>query len=163
MEQFSVFSVLASLNYKTTRKKKLKYSFYDLDEGMVTRMPKLSYGVNPDSAKTVVTVLPDGKETKNIANIGDIVISGISGEKYVIRAEKFSRLYVGKIGETITPEQSERTVARYTGSKTITFTAPWGENMILKTGDYVVKESDGSSYYRIAKAEFEKTYEPIPK
>lgn len=162
-EEFSAFSVLASLNYKTTRKKKLKYTFYDLEEGMVTRMPKLTYGVNPDSAKTVITILPDGKETKNIANIGDIIVSGISGEKYVIRAEMFSRLYVGKIGETVTPEQSERTVAHYTGTKTITFTAPWGENMILKTGDYVVRESDKASYYRIAKAEFEKTYEPIPK
>lgn len=163
MEQFSVFSVLAALNYKPTRKKKLKYSFYDLEEGMVTRMPKLTYGVNIDSAKPVITILPDGKETKNIANIGDIIVSGISGEKYVIRAEKFSRLYVGKIGETVTPEQSERMVAHYTGAKPITFTAPWGENMILKPGDYVVRESDGNGYYRIAKAEFEKTYEPIPK
>ena len=163
MEQFSVFSILMGLDYKPTRKKKLKYAFYDLDEGMVARMPKLSYGVNIDNSKVVITVLPDGKETKNVANIGDIIVSGVSGEKYVIRAEKFSRLYVGKIGETVTPEQSERTVARYTGAKTLTFTAPWGENMILKTGDYVVRESDGSSFYRIAKAEFEKTYEPIPK
>jgi hypothetical protein len=35
--------------------------------------------------------------------------------------------------------------------------------MIAKTGDYIVRESDGSSYYRIAKAEFEKTYQPIAK
>jgi hypothetical protein len=163
MEQFSVFNVLASLTYRPTRKKKLKYAFYDLEEGMINRMPKMSYGVNPDSAKTVVTILPDGKETKNVANMGDIIVCGVSGELYVIRAEKFSRLYDGVSGQTVTPEQSERSVARYTGSKTITFTASWGESMIVKTGDYVVRESDGSSYYRIAKAEFEKTYQPIAK
>jgi hypothetical protein len=48
------------------------------------------------------------------------------------------------------------------GSQTITFQAPWGEQMILKNGDYVVREADGKGYYRIAKAEFEKTYEKIP-
>ena len=49
------------------------------------------------------------------------------------------------------------------GQAAVTFRAPWGEDMILKKGDYVVREKDGSGFYRIAKAEFEKTYNPIPK
>ena len=30
--------------------------------------------------------------------------------------------------------------------------------MILKPGDYIVKETDSSGYYRIAKKEYEETY-----
>ena len=163
MQPFMTHNILASLDYTPVKKKKLVYKYYDLEEGMAARMPKLTYGVNPDSSKVVITVLPDGKETKNVASQGDIIVSGVSGEKYVIRAEKFSKLYVGKIGEDVYPEQGERMVARYEGQSAVSFRAPWGEDMILKNGDYVVREKDGSGFYRIAKAEFEKTYNPIPK
>jgi hypothetical protein len=39
----------------------------------------------------------------------------------------------------------------------VTFTAPWGESMILKPGDYLVKDGD-AGYYRIAKLEYDQTY-----
>lgn len=162
MQTFSAHAMLASLSYRPTRKKQLPYKFVDLMKVDVKGMPALSYGVNYESGLVVVTVLPDGKETSNTAEKGDIIMSGVSREKYVIKAAKFPKLYAGSIGRTVTPEQSPRMVARYTGSQTITFQAPWGEQMILKNGDYVVREADGKGYYRIAKAEFEKTYEKIP-
>ena len=31
--------------------------------------------------------------------------------------------------------------------------------MVMKPGDYLVKVKDGSGYYRIAKKEFEQTYQ----
>ena len=80
----------------------------------------------------------------------------------MVKAAKFSKLYTGSIGSTIHPEQTPRMVARYTDSKPLTFKAPWGEDMIVKQGDYIVREADGNGYYRIAKAEFERTYERIP-
>lgn len=163
MQPFTTHSTLSSLDYRPVKKRKLMYSFFDLEEGMMTRMPKLSYGVNPTNGITVVTILPDGKETRNTANQGDIIMCGVSGEKYVIRAEKFPKLYEGKIGGKVHPEQGDRMVARYDGAAAVTFRAPWGEDMILKKGDYVVREKDGSGFYRIAKAEFERTYNPIPK
>jgi hypothetical protein len=50
-------------------------------------------------------------------------------------------------------------VAEYTGKEPVTFKASWGEDMILKPGDYLVKEGEGA-YYRIAKKEYEQTYNP---
>ena len=161
MQTFSTHTVLASLQYRPVRKKALPYKFIDLNRMDIDAMPALSYGMNPNKGVAVVTILPDGKETSNTADKGDIIMSGVSREKYVIKAAKFPKLYTGGIGSTVTPEQTPRMVARYTGSQTITFEAPWGEQMILKTGDYVVREADGKGFYRIAKAEFERTYERV--
>lgn len=147
---------LSSLKYYRTAKKRLVYTFVPVYSDA---MRPLTYTVAKEPME-VETILPDGKETKNKANVGDIVVCGISREKYVIRKEKFASLYSGTIGGSVTVIPQSREVARYTGADTITFKAPWGEDMVLKSGDYVVK--DGSGYYRIAKAEFERTYEGIP-
>lgn len=161
MQTFSAHALLASLSYRPVRKKQLPYKFVDLNKMGMNGMPALSYGITPEKS-VVVTRLPDGKETSNTAEPGDIIMSGVSREKYVIKAAKFPKLYTGSIGKDVIPEQTPRMVARYTEPQTITFEAPWGEQMILKTGDYVVREADGKGFYRIAKAEFEKTYERIP-
>lgn len=157
----SAEEILAALPYQPTRKKPLRYKFVDLSKTERAQMPAMSYGVNPQSGVQVVTVLPDGKETTNVAESGDIIMSGASREQYVIKAAKFPKLYTGTIGSPVTPEQSPRMVARYTGTEPVTFQASWGEQMVLKPGDYVVREADGKNYYRIAKAEFERTYQPV--
>jgi hypothetical protein len=104
----------------------------------------------------------DGKETQNVAEPNDIILSGPSGEKYSIKAAKFPKLYFGNIGGPIHPEQSPRNVAVYGGNIPVNFVAPWGENIVLKPGDYLVKEDEGK-YYRIAKKEYEMTYNPPGK
>jgi len=162
MQSFSAHSILSTLTYVPVTKKKINYSFFDLTARGIKSMPSLSYGVNPTEGVRVVTKTADGKETENTARKGDIIMSGIGGEKYVIRADKFLKLYVGRVGSAVHPEQGPRLVARYTGKGTISFKAPWGEDMILKSGDYVVKEKDGGGYYRIAKKEYESTYNPVP-
>ena len=158
---FSTHSLLASLEYKAVTKKKLTYSFHDLTRRSMQSMTPLSYGVCPVDGRTVVTQTADGRETQNTANTGDIIMSGINREKYVIRAEKFLKLYIGRIGGAVQPEQTPRMVARYTGNSPVTFKAPWGEDMVLKPGDYVVREADGKGFYRIAKKEYEATYNPL--
>jgi len=154
-------AVLSSLKYHAVKKKRIMYQFYDLSKGSMDQMPKLSYGVNGTDNLKVTTVLPDGKETQNVAAKDDIIMCGPSREKYVVKSAKFPKLYEGKIGGKVYPEQGDRMVARYTGKATITFRASWGEDMVLKQGDYVVRETSG--YYPIAKAEFEKTYNTVPK
>lgn len=162
MQSFSAHAILSSLRYHRTRKKRLRYSYFDLSKGSMDAMPRLSYGVNDKIDIKVVTKLPDGQETVNTAKVGDIIMCGVSKEKHVIRGERFPYLYIGMIGKEVVPEQSPRLVARYTGDEAITFKAAWGEDMILKKGDYVVQARDGKNFYRIAKAEFEKTYEKVP-
>lgn len=150
--------MLLGLRYHATRKLALVYS-HAPEQG--PHKP-LSYSVATRETP-VVTRLPDGVETKNTAKVGDLIFTGIGGERYVIRAAKFPSLYVGDIGGPLSVIPTTRMVARYTGSKTITFKAPWGEDMVLKNGDYVVREQDGKGHYRIARVEFERTYLPIPK
>ena len=152
---------LGGLRYHPVKKLRRKYSLW---QGLSTssdlgKMPKMTWAVAPIQMQ-VVTYTQDGKETENTAAAQDIVMSGPSGERYVVRAAKFPKLYTRQ-GDTVTPDQTPKQVALYTLPQTIVFKAPWGEDMILKPGDYVVKDGDG--YYRIAKKEFELTYNRVPK
>lgn len=147
----------AQMKFLPTRKKILKYKFIPSGQ----RMTPLSYRLSDQDGELVKTITStdtaDNPETKNVALKGDVVMSGPSGENYVVKAAKFGKLYDGNIGGIVYPEQSPRMVAMYTGQRPVTFTAPWGESMKLEPGDYLVKDGD-AGYYRIAKAEYKQTY-----
>jgi hypothetical protein len=151
-QNVDIEQVASGMQFLPTSKKKLTYRPSQDSENM----PAMSYTVAPERMP-VVTVTSDGKETQNVAEQGDVIISGASGERYVVKAAKFPKLYVGQVGGPVHPEQSPRNVAVYTGAEVVQFTAPWGESMVLKPGDYLVKEDEGK-YYRIAKHEYEETY-----
>ena len=146
--------VASTLNFKPVTKQKLVYKY--VPNGVVGSMPPMTY-TESDKPQQVVTMTADGKETQNNAELGDIIISGATGENYVIKKAKFPKLYHGSIGSDVYPEQSPRQVAVYNGEP-VSFKAPWGEDMIIKPGDYLVKDPANTGYYRIAKVEFEKTY-----
>ena len=151
--------ILPTLEFKETTKQAKKYEYAKSSQNM----PAMSYTV-VQQQQPVVTVTSDGKETQNTAEPNDIIMSGPSREQYVVKPEKFigeRGLYTGKVGGTVTPEQSPRIVARVENiTQDITFKAPWGEDMILKRGDYLVKDGD-QGYYRIAQKEYDETYNPI--
>jgi hypothetical protein len=150
-------TIAAGLNFVPTSKKKLVYRFVATPENM----PPMSYTV-AEKSQPVVTVTSDGKEKQSVAETNDIIMSGPSQEQYVIKAAKFPKLYSGQVGGPVTTEQSPRMVAVYTGQDTVMFKDSWGEDMVLKPNDYLVKEGDGK-YYRIAKLEYEQTYNPPGK
>lgn len=155
-ESTTLEEILPSLQWKQTTKQPKKYSYAD----STANMPPMSYTV-AQQEQQIVTHTADGKETQNVAAPNDVVMSGPSREQYVVKAAKFPKLYTGKIGDVVVPEQSPRTVARVDAiEQPITFKAPWGEDMILKKGDYLVKDGD-QGYYRIAKHEYEQTYNEI--
>lgn len=151
--------IASQLKFLPTTKINRLYQF--VKDGVPGRMPKWSYTIST-TQQPVVTITSDGKETQNVADVNDIIMSGPSGENYVVKAAKFPKLYQGELGKPIMPEQSPRLVALYSGQQPVMFTAPWGESMVLKPGDYLVKDGD-QGYYRIAKAEYEKTYNPPGK
>jgi hypothetical protein len=151
-QQVDINQVASQLQFQPTSKKKLMYQFVQSTDNM----PAMSYSV-AQQQMPVVTMTADGKETQNTAEPNDVVMSGPSREQYVIKSAKFPKLYQGQIGGPVNPEQGPRNVAIYNGQEQVNFTAPWGENMVLKPGDYLVKEAEGK-YYRIAKQEYEKTY-----
>jgi hypothetical protein len=150
-------TILADLKFKPTRKKQLSYRFWDLRIRPFVDMPRMSYAVNRVEGLRIETIIGGRTETVNIARKDDFIVCGPLGEKYVIKAEKFPRLYIGNVGGIVKPEQSDRLVAKYDGKQDITFNAPWGEKMLAKPGDWIVK--DGQGYYRIARVAFDATYE----
>lgn len=151
--------VASQLEFLPTRKQAKQYKF--VKDGKPGSMPAMTYTVAATETP-VVTITSDGKETQNVAQPNDIIMSGPSKENYVLKGAKFPKLYQGEIGQTVVPEQGPRMVAAYTGKDAVTFTAPWGESTVLKPGDYLVKDGD-QGYYRIAKVEYEQTYNPPGK
>lgn len=146
--------IASQLMFQPTSKRKLVYQYTQNPYNM----PAMTYSVATQKMP-VITIASDGKETQNVAEPNDVIISGPSRENYVVKAAKFPKLYVGQLGKPIFPEQSPRNVALYSGDTSVSFIAPWGENMVLKPGDYLVKEDEGK-FYRIAKKEYEATYNP---
>jgi hypothetical protein len=146
--------IAAQLQFQPTTKKKLVYQYVDSDQNM----PPMTYTVAKEP-KMLQTPLDNSEK---MVTVNDIIMSGPSRENYSVDSAKFPKLYVGNIGGPIHPEQSPRNVALYTGNVPIIFTPSWGGTMDLNPGDYLVKEAEGK-YYRIAKKEYEMTYNPIGK
>lgn len=158
LTEVDINQVASQLEFLPTRKQAKQYKF--VPNGEQGKMPAMSYTVL-DQDQLVVTHTTDGKETQKQAKAGDIMMSGPTRENYAIDRAKFGKNYQGEIGQTVVPEQSPRQVAHYTGDQAVSFMASWGEQMVLKPGDYLVR--DGSHYYRIAKVEYEQTYNPPGK
>lgn len=150
-------SVAARLEFLPTHKQQIKYKF--VEDGVPGQMAPFTWTV-ANQPQRVITVTLDGKETENTAKPSDIIMSGPSKENYVLPEDKFKKLYTELKDGIVIPEQSPRSVAKYQGNDTVKFKASWGEDMILKPGDYLVKETSGKGYYRIAAAEYEQTYNP---
>jgi len=156
-ENVDINQVASTLEFKPVTKQKLVYKY--VENGKPGSMAPMTY-TKSTVQQPVVTTTADGKETQNTAEVGDIIMSGATGENYVIKAAKLPKLYNGTVGKDIYPEQSPRQVALYSGEP-VTFKAPWGEDMVIKPGDYLVKDPANNGYYRIAKVEFEKTYNKL--
>lgn len=150
MEQ--LLSILPNLTFNLVTKKPIEYKLFN---GIIDDMPAFSYIIHSGLDTLIETFTSDGKETENIAKNNDVIICGPSLEKYVLLNNKFIQKYEINNGIAI-PEQSPRTVAEYLGEEEIYFTASWGEQMVLKNRDFLVK--DGDHYYRIARKEYLETY-----
>lgn len=152
-----MLQLVANLEWQTTTKQKIQYTLYS---GQLESQPLCSYMVNDVPDREVFTFTTDGLETKNTAQVGDMIMSGVTGEQYVIRRDKFVKMYDLFDGTTVIPNQSPRTVAEVSTNLLqypITFVASWGELMTLKPGDFLVR--DGDNVYRIARKEFLESYD----
>lgn len=125
---------------------------------------KNTFYIHSGEPTKVVTYVNGEKETENSCNPGDFVITGSKGEKYVIAPHKLPNNY-NLIDNLLVTRQQPRTVVKVSAQvlkslklpKQITFTASWGEQVILQAGDYIVKE-DKDKFYRIEGTIFKQTY-----
>lgn len=153
----SMNGVVRKLSYKKAVKRPIKMRFVSSDAELVPR----SWTIATET-KDVHTIIDGQEETTNVAHPGDFILCGVQDERYVLTAHKLADNY-NLIDKVLIPRAMPRMVAQITSMdmKGVTeayIIAPWGEHMLVKAGDYIVKESNGKGYYRIAKSAFHKTY-----
>ena len=161
LEEVDIEQVASQLKFLPTHKKDLTYSpvQQDIDQKNINQMPALSFGRSGEEFM-LQTMTADGYETQKAVAVGDVIVSGPSREKYNIGSEaKLIKNYPVDAGNGRRKPDTKavRMVAQYTGNQPVSFVASWGEAMVLKPGDYLVKEAEGK-YYRIAAHEYRQTY-----
>lgn len=154
-------------------------------EGRV-RLAKKSQIVDARPARpgeiVVSMIKGEGKETQSPpAKAGDMVVRNrcedTGGEEILVTASKFSERYDGPLGAAEAPRDASAGWQPYRPrgnpmkfffvreeDGSFTFTAPWGEEMVAKPGDAIVRDvSDAKDTYRIARRAFECTYVVLEK
>jgi hypothetical protein len=124
--------------------------------------------------EVVVSVIAgDGKETQSPpAQPGDMVVRNrcpeTGNEEILVTAAKFPQRYEGPAtaGETWQEYRPRRVEMSYfivrDADGSFSFMAPWGEPMVARPGDAIVRNpADPADTYRIAAAAFACTYEIV--
>jgi hypothetical protein len=114
--------------------------------------------------EVIVTVTGDGKETQNTANAGDYVVTNqtTAREQYIVPGETFAKKYEAIDNRPGWYYPKGRITVQEWPYDEQTFIAAWGQEMVIKKGDYLVRPVGGNEVYRIARAEFHQTYVPLP-
>ena len=126
--------------------------------------------------EVIITLIKDeGHESRSKpAAEGDWVVwnrcPATGNEEYLVKAEVFAERYAGPFSEPDAqgwrefhpkgPEVRFFVVGETEG--TFNFTAPWGEEMVARSGDAIVRDhADPKDAYRVAAAAFECTDELV--
>ena len=109
----------------------------------------------------IETVMKDGhKETgQTVKDAGSFLITNPGGEEYAISGDKFRSRYEAVPGEPESFRPLFAPVEFVPVKENVSFTASWGEEMFIKAGGVVVKETGAEGkFYGIQKDEFASTY-----
>ncbi len=107
-----------------------------------------------EKEEKIVTEIDGEKETENTAKEGDYILTGSKKEVYVLSPKKFESRYTVVDGKAKT--KPVEILAKEFSGKKIKFKAPWEEDMIIKSSDFLVKNE--GEFYRIEKEAFANTY-----
>lgn len=90
----------------------------------------------------------------------DIIVTNVhstSNEQYIVRANKFSKMYTANVDGTFTPVPEPRAVAKL--SEDVVIETSWGDLAVGLKGSYIVTyDAKGKSYNTIEKGAFDSTY-----
>lgn len=123
----------------------------------------------------IVTKTSDGEETTNIASEGDWLVENqtSSNELYLVRSDTFRKKYrleqslekgwgsYQPKGEAMGLKVQQEHLSGLTDSEVLNFEAPWKDSMICRVGDFLVVPPEENEIYRVARKEFEETYQLI--
>ena len=142
----------------------------------IARKTKPVDGRPAKPGEIIVTVIKgEGKETQSPpAEAGDVVIRNrcpeTGNEEYLVKAARMATRYEGPLGaadaqgwQAYRPKGIElRYFVVGTGEGDFTFKAPWGEDMVARPGDAIVRNpQDPKDTYRVAGLSFACTYEVV--
>lgn len=157
---------------KTLDREGIQKLHLDISDGIYRKYGKVI--VRPaEKDETIITTIDGRIETIKTASPTDVVIRNItidsSGETYIIGWDKFKERYESTDEPSLKIDgiwwkpaiPVGRVIGGFYKGEDIQFNAPWGENMILKDGDFLANPypiDDPTDIYRIAKKEFHQTY-----
>lgn len=159
------------LDFREYVKKHRKYKMANDINNTGAMGPNTFYIHSNAVPQKILTNIDGEKETENTLRQGDILLTGPLGEQYVLPPAKFLALY--NVNEQVaTPRPLAKLAARLTklairkapldmkkrnAADSISFKAPWGEDMIANVGDFIIKDTEGG-YYRVQRQAFRSTY-----
>ncbi|WP_297598035.1 hypothetical protein [uncultured Cetobacterium sp.] len=115
--------------------------------------------------EVIKTYTKDGLETTNTVTEASYIVKNTTEakEEYIIPKSKFEKRYKfiknkNKKWDIFQPIGEIKAV-KVKNKDTFFIIAPWGEEMIVKNGDFLVSPLDYSEIYRIANKEFFETYQ----
>ncbi|MDH3431029.1 MAG: hypothetical protein OEQ14_13580 [Gammaproteobacteria bacterium] len=126
--------------------------------------------------EVVISVTEDGEETRNTAAAGDVVVRNLTEaqEEYLVDAATFAARYrelkkvdelwklYDPIGEILAIEISQDVTSLLGVAEEFYLMAPWGTRQKATVGDFFVAPlPELDKIYRVAKSEFEQTYELV--
>ena len=126
--------------------------------------------------ETVITTVGGKVETfQTITDNKSVVVMnfqiGLSAEQYVLSSDKFEKRYekqddcynIGGVRWDLAKAVGEVDAFEYQSEDNVVFDAPWGEEMFLEKGDMLCRVPGSlTDIYRIARSEFDGTYEKVP-
>jgi hypothetical protein len=140
-------------------------------------------------SELILTIVAGKLETIHVGQLGDVVVQNIqigsSAERYVMEAKAFNKRYekTGNVFdldgclwsevEAIGIIEAIKVIypVSYwtdTGDKGFIISAPWGEDMLVQTGDWIARPvladlsvPDPADIYRIEGNTFDQTYAPF--
>jgi hypothetical protein len=142
----------------------------------IARKTKLVDARAAAPGEIIVTVIAgEGKETQSKpAEPGDMVVRNrcpaTGNEEYLVAAKNFPDRYGEPLGPADSdgwrPFQPKGVEMLYVivqpQDGAFTFTAPWGEEMVARPGDAIVRDpKDAKDTYRVAASSFECSYEIV--
>ncbi len=120
--------------------------------------------VRGEVGEIVKTILKNGTvETVNTVKIDSEtgkpgwIATGIGGEKYIIEDSEFTKRYEPVPEKENTFKSNALPVCTFRVDENVKFTAPWGQELYLEKGGYLVCNNTGE-IWGVAKDEFEATY-----
>lgn len=128
---------------------------------------EVEFSETAQEIKTIITE-EDGTgrvETVNTANPGDAIVTGKKGERYVVGAEDFGKLYeplADEDGVTSDGRYLPRNVVKCMENPTgqeIIIDAPWGGEQTGGADCMIVESQINGDRYLIERSAFEMTYE----